>query len=132
KVVKETVSAQQYVLLPLWSSGSQDPQNTDDDVAYVVFDIKENENDVYVSPRGSDTTGNKKHDEKAKRGDKRKSLTPVTASGLNLTNSTKSFNIASPSDTAVSLNFRIARKSSFVDLSKYSDDPDMPKLEDIV
>nr|GEX60777.1 hypothetical protein [Tanacetum cinerariifolium] len=30
KVGKETVSAQQYVLLPLWSTGSQDPQNTDD------------------------------------------------------------------------------------------------------
>nr|GEV10389.1 putative ribonuclease H-like domain-containing protein [Tanacetum cinerariifolium] len=30
KVEKETVSVQQYVLLPLWSTGSQDPQNTDD------------------------------------------------------------------------------------------------------
>nr|GEU35552.1 hypothetical protein [Tanacetum cinerariifolium] len=46
KVRKETVSAQQYVLLPLWSTGSQDPQNTDDD----AFDVKENEKDVHVSP----------------------------------------------------------------------------------
>nr|GEV18768.1 putative ribonuclease H-like domain-containing protein [Tanacetum cinerariifolium] len=57
---------------------------------------------------------------------------PVTADGPNPTNSTNSFNTASPSDTVVSLNFRIARKYSFVDPSKYPDDPDMPKLEDIV
>nr|GEX35137.1 hypothetical protein [Tanacetum cinerariifolium] len=69
KVGKETVSAQQYVLLPLWYTSSQDPQNTDDDAFYV----KENENDVYVSTNGSDKTANKKHDEKAKRADKGKS-----------------------------------------------------------
>nr|GFD36568.1 hypothetical protein [Tanacetum cinerariifolium] len=68
KVTKETVSAQQYVLLPLWSTGSQDPQNTD-----AAFDVKENENDVYVSPSGSDKIDNKKHDDKAKRDDKGKS-----------------------------------------------------------
>nr|GEU52659.1 hypothetical protein [Tanacetum cinerariifolium] len=68
KVRKETVSAQQYVLLLLWSIGSQDPQNTDDNAA---FDIKENKNEVHVSPSRSDKT--KKHDDKAKRADKRKS-----------------------------------------------------------
>nr|GFB99721.1 hypothetical protein [Tanacetum cinerariifolium] len=62
KVGKETESAQQYVLLPLWSTGSQDPHNTDADAA---FDVKENENEVYVSPSSSDKP--KKHDEKAKR-----------------------------------------------------------------
>nr|GFC35858.1 hypothetical protein [Tanacetum cinerariifolium] len=41
-------------------------------------------------------------------------------------------NTASPSNTAVSPNFGIAGKSSFVDPSKYLDDPDMPELEDIV
>nr|GEW25573.1 hypothetical protein [Tanacetum cinerariifolium] len=70
KVGKETVSAQQYVMLPLWSTGSQDPHNIDDDD---VFDVKENENDVYVSTSGSDKTNNKKHDEKAKRYAKGKS-----------------------------------------------------------
>nr|GEW47474.1 retrovirus-related Pol polyprotein from transposon TNT 1-94 [Tanacetum cinerariifolium] len=48
KVRKETVYAQQYVLLPLWSTILQDPQNTDD----AAVDVKENENDVYVSPSG--------------------------------------------------------------------------------
>nr|GEU32524.1 putative ribonuclease H-like domain-containing protein [Tanacetum cinerariifolium] len=61
KVRKEIVSTQQYVLLPLWSTGSQDPQNTDVNAA---FDVKENENEVHVSPSGSDKT--KKHDERLK------------------------------------------------------------------
>nr|GFC43829.1 hypothetical protein [Tanacetum cinerariifolium] len=61
KVIKETVSAQRYVLLPLWSTGLQDPHNTYDNAA---FDVKENENKVHVSLSGSDKT--KKHDDKAK------------------------------------------------------------------
>nr|GEV73790.1 hypothetical protein [Tanacetum cinerariifolium] len=69
KVRKETVYAQKYVLLPLWSTGSQDPHNTDDDAA---FDVKENENDVHVSPGRSDKSDSKKHDEKAKIDDKGK------------------------------------------------------------
>nr|GEV69605.1 putative ribonuclease H-like domain-containing protein [Tanacetum cinerariifolium] len=69
KVRKETVSAQQYVLLPLWSTGSQDPQKTDD---AITFYVKENENKVHVSPSGSDKT--KKYDDKAKRADKEKNM----------------------------------------------------------
>nr|GEY99191.1 hypothetical protein [Tanacetum cinerariifolium] len=68
KVVKEAVSAQQYALLPLWSIGSKDPQNTDADAA---FDVKENESEVHVSPSSSDKI--KKHDEKTKREAKGKS-----------------------------------------------------------
>nr|GEW67710.1 hypothetical protein [Tanacetum cinerariifolium] len=45
---------------------------------------------------------------------------------------TNSFNAAGPSDNAVSLNFEISGKYSFVDPSQYPDDPDMPALEDIV
>nr|GEW94457.1 hypothetical protein [Tanacetum cinerariifolium] len=160
KVGKENVSAQQYVLLPLWSIGSQDPQNIDAaDVADAAFDVKENHNEVYVSLSGNDKT--KKHDDKAKRDAKGKSpvgsptgvrdlraefeefstnitnrvnaaSAPITAARSNPTNSTNSFHTASPSDTAVSPNFRIARKYSFVDPSKYPDDLDMPELEDIV
>nr|GEU38587.1 putative ribonuclease H-like domain-containing protein [Tanacetum cinerariifolium] len=145
------------------NAGSQenldaDPQNINDDAA---FDVKENENDVHVSTNGSDKTGNKKHNEKAKRDDKGKShvdlstrvrdlradfeefysnstnrvnavSAPVTAAGLNLTNSTNSFNTAGPFDTAVSPNFRIGGTSSIVDPSKYPDDLDMPELEGIV
>nr|GEV47036.1 hypothetical protein [Tanacetum cinerariifolium] len=83
---------------------NRDPQNTDDDAA---FDVKENDNDVHVSPSGSDKIDNKKHDDKAK-------------------------TLICPSVNDVSLNFGIAGKYSFVDPSKYPDDPDMPKSEDIV
>nr|GEW13261.1 hypothetical protein [Tanacetum cinerariifolium] len=136
KVGKETVSAQQYVLLPLWSTGSQDPQNTDADYA---FDVKENENEVHVSPSESDKTDDKKHNEKAKRDAKEKShvdlstgvrdsraefeefssnstnrvnavSAPTNAARTNPTNNTNCFYIASPFDTAVN----------------------MPELEDIV
>nr|GEW86515.1 ribonuclease H-like domain-containing protein [Tanacetum cinerariifolium] len=161
KVRKETVSAQQYVLLPLWSTGSQDPHNIADDIVDAAFDVKENENDVHVSANGSGKSDNKKHDKKAKRDDKGKShvdsptgvrvliaefkefsfnstnkvnavSAPVNADEPNSTNSTNSFNTASPSVNAVSPNFRIARKSLFVDHSKYPDDPDKSELKDIV
>nr|GEU42565.1 hypothetical protein [Tanacetum cinerariifolium] len=131
--MKETVSAQQYVLLPLWSTGLQDPQDTDD----VAFDVKENEKDVHVSPSSSDKP--KKHDDKDKRDDRGKSpvdlsigardlrakfeefsinstnrvtatSAPVTAAEPYPTNSTNSLNTAIPSDIAVN----------------------MPELEDIV
>nr|GEV76028.1 hypothetical protein [Tanacetum cinerariifolium] len=155
KVGKETVFAQQYVLLPLWSTGSQDPQNSDN----ASFDVKDNENKVHVSPSGSDKP--KKHDENAKREARGKShvdlstgfrdlraefeefsinstnrvnaaSATVTTAEPNLTNNTNSLNTASHSDTVVSPNFGIAGKSSFVDPSQYPDDPDMPALEDIV
>nr|GEV96246.1 hypothetical protein [Tanacetum cinerariifolium] len=62
KAVKETESASRYVLLPLWSTGSKDPQNIDVDT---VFHVKEPESEVHVSPSSSDKT--KKHDEKTKK-----------------------------------------------------------------
>nr|GEU80163.1 uncharacterized mitochondrial protein AtMg00810-like [Tanacetum cinerariifolium] len=50
-VGKEPVSTQQYVLLPLWSTGFKDPKNKDFDVA---FDVKKNESEVHVSPSKAD------------------------------------------------------------------------------
>nr|GEW61063.1 hypothetical protein [Tanacetum cinerariifolium] len=156
KVGKETVSTQQYMLLPLWFIGSKDPHNTD---ANSAFDVKENENAVHVSPSSSDKP--KKHDEKAKREAKGKShvdlstrvrdlrdkfkeffvnstnrvnaaSAPVTAVGPNSTNSTNNFNATGPSNNVVSLNFEIGGKSLFMDPSQYPDDSDMPALEDII
>nr|GEW04951.1 hypothetical protein [Tanacetum cinerariifolium] len=135
--------------------------DADDDVADAAFDVKENKNDVHVSANRSDKTDNKKHDEKPKRDDKGKNTvdsltgvrdlrskfeefsvnssnrvnavsTPVYADEPNPTNSSNSFNTASPCVNDVSPNFRIAGKSSFMDPSKYPDDPDMPELEDII
>nr|GEZ81353.1 uncharacterized mitochondrial protein AtMg00810-like [Tanacetum cinerariifolium] len=108
--------AQQYVLLPLWSTGSQDPQNIDDNAA---FDVKENENKVHVSPSGSDKT--KKHDEKAKRKDKGKSHVGSPTGVRDLRDEFEEFS------------FNSTNRKIFICISfKYPDDPDMPELEDIV
>nr|GEV43581.1 ribonuclease H-like domain-containing protein [Tanacetum cinerariifolium] len=116
--VKETVSVQQYMLLPLWSNGFKDPQNIDFDDA---FDVKENESEVHVSPKFFDNNTNGVN----------AASTPVTAVGPNLTNNTISFSAAGPSNTAVSLTFEIGQKYSFVDPSQYLDDLNMLALEDI-
>nr|GEU77558.1 copia protein [Tanacetum cinerariifolium] len=133
-----------------------DPQNTDNAAA---FDAKENEHEVHVSLSGSDKP--KKHDDKSKRANKGKShvdlstrvrdlryefkeflvnstnrvndvSAPIPVARPNPTNNTNNFNTASPSNTAVSLHFRIVEKSSFIEPSNYPDDPYMPALEDIV
>nr|GEY98497.1 hypothetical protein [Tanacetum cinerariifolium] len=127
-VGKEADSVYQYVLLPLWSSGSKVPQNTDAD----AFDVKEPESVVYVSPSSSDKTN--KHEDKTKREAKGKSpieLTSVTTVWPNFTNSTNTFSVAGPFITAVSSNFELSGKSSYVFPSQYPDDPDMPAFEDI-
>nr|GFD20910.1 retrovirus-related Pol polyprotein from transposon TNT 1-94 [Tanacetum cinerariifolium] len=61
-------SDQQYVLFPVWSFGSTNPQNTDGDAA---FDEKKHESEVNASP--SSSAQSKKHDDKTKREAKGKS-----------------------------------------------------------
>nr|GEX54557.1 hypothetical protein [Tanacetum cinerariifolium] len=127
-VEKEAKSIQQYVLLPLWSSGSKDPQNTD----VAAFEVKKPESAVHVSLSGCDKAT--EHDDKTKREAKGKSpleFTLVTTVGPNSTNSTNTFSAAGPSNNTVSLNFKLSGKSSFMDPSQYPDDPDMPALKDI-
>nr|GEW24962.1 hypothetical protein [Tanacetum cinerariifolium] len=145
-------NVQQYVLFPLWSFSSKDPQNTDDDT---TFEVKEPESEVHVSL--SSSVEIKKHDDKSKRDAKGKSpvelstgiqnlceefedffdnninevsaaSTPVPAVRQNSTNSTNTFRVAGPSNTAVSPTLR---KTSYTDTSQYPDDPYMPALEDI-
>nr|GFC21044.1 retrovirus-related Pol polyprotein from transposon TNT 1-94 [Tanacetum cinerariifolium] len=73
-------SAQQYVLIHVWYSGSTNPQNTDDDAAFggkkPEFEERKPEFEVYVFPSSSAQT--KKHDNKTKREAKGKS--PVESS----------------------------------------------------
>nr|GEX57654.1 hypothetical protein [Tanacetum cinerariifolium] len=112
-------------------NSSTDPQNTDADTA---FDVKVNESEVHVSP--SSSVNIKKHNDKAKKEAKGKSLvylstgvrdlsdkfeefsinstnwvnaasTLVTAVGPNLPNNTNSFSAAGPSNTAVNPKFEI-------------------------
>nr|GEW86418.1 hypothetical protein [Tanacetum cinerariifolium] len=106
------------------------PQNTDVNVA---FDVKENKNEVYVSPsRVRDLRDEFEEFSINNTNRVNAASAPVTAVGPNPTNSTNSFNAASPFDNVVSPNFEIGGKSLFVDPSQYPDDPDMPALEDIV
>nr|GEU49694.1 putative ribonuclease H-like domain-containing protein [Tanacetum cinerariifolium] len=109
-------------------NSSADPQNTD----AAAFKVKEPESAVHVSPISCDKP--KKHDDTTKREAKGKShveFTPVTAVRPNSTNSTNTFSAAGPFNNAVSSNFKLGKKSSFLDPSQYLDDPDMPALEDI-
>nr|GEW11484.1 hypothetical protein [Tanacetum cinerariifolium] len=119
-------NVQQYVHFPLWSFGSKDPQNTNDDDAFEgkkpKFEGEKPESKVHVSPSSSAKT--KKHDDKTKREDKGKILDV----GQILTNSTNTFSAAGPSNIVVGPTLE---KSSYVDTSQYPDDPNMPALEDI-
>nr|GEZ46449.1 ribonuclease H-like domain-containing protein [Tanacetum cinerariifolium] len=96
-------NVQQYVLFPLWSYGSKDPQNTDNDTTFEVkeprFEFEKPESEVHVSPSSNAKT--KKHDDKTKIEAKGKNVRPTFG------------------------------KSSYVDPSQYPDDPNMPALEDI-
>nr|GFD12913.1 hypothetical protein [Tanacetum cinerariifolium] len=73
---------QQYVLFPVWSSGSTNPQNTDEDATFdgkePKFDKKKPESEVNVSP--SSSAQSKKQDDKTKREAKGKKLEDITYS----------------------------------------------------
>nr|GEW34200.1 putative ribonuclease H-like domain-containing protein [Tanacetum cinerariifolium] len=125
-------NVQQYVLFPLWSSGSKNPQNTNDDATFEVkeleFEGNKPESEVHVSPSSSAKT--KKHDDKTTKEAKGKSLVDslVPAVRKISTNSTNTFSAAGPSNTVVSLTLE---KSSYMDTSQYLNDPNMPELKDI-
>nr|GEV48786.1 hypothetical protein [Tanacetum cinerariifolium] len=119
-------NVQQYVLFPVWSSGSSISQNTDGDAAFdekePEFEGRKPESEVNVSP--SSSAQSKKHDDKTKRKAKGK----IPDVGKISTNNTNTFSAAGPSNAAASPTHG---KSSYVDSSQLLDDPNMPKLEDI-
>nr|GEV26845.1 putative ribonuclease H-like domain-containing protein [Tanacetum cinerariifolium] len=121
---------QQYVLFPVWSSGSTNPQNTDRDAAFdekePEFNEKKPESEVSVSP--SSSAQSKKQDDKTKREAKGKSPVESFTGYRNLSADTNTFNAAGPLNAAASLTHG---KSSCIDTSQLLDDPDMPELEDI-
>nr|GEX99373.1 hypothetical protein [Tanacetum cinerariifolium] len=65
-------NVQQYVLFPLWSTGSKDPQNTNADT---TFEVKEPESEVHVSPSSSVKT--KEHDDKPRKEAKGKNIRTI-------------------------------------------------------
>nr|GFC21551.1 hypothetical protein [Tanacetum cinerariifolium] len=79
-------NVQQYVFFPLWSSGSKDPQKTDDDTTFEVkepeFEVEKPESEVHVSPSSSAKT--KKHDDKTNKEAKGKSPVKLSTGFRNL------------------------------------------------
>nr|GEY06194.1 ribonuclease H-like domain-containing protein [Tanacetum cinerariifolium] len=118
---------QQYVLFPVWSFGSTNPQNNDEDASFDGnehdFDAKKPESEVIVSSSSKfeDCSNNSSNEVNA-------AGSIVYIVGQNSFNSTNTFSVAGPSNTAVSPTYG---KSSFIDTSQLPDDPDMPELEDI-
>nr|GEW06941.1 putative reverse transcriptase domain-containing protein [Tanacetum cinerariifolium] len=110
---------QQYVLFPVWSSSSTNPQNTNGDAA---FDEKKPKSEVNVSP--SSSTQSKKHDDKTKSKAKGKSLVESFTGFRNLSAEFEDF-------SNNSINKPNTWKSSCIDASQLHDDLDMPELEDI-
>nr|GEV32689.1 hypothetical protein [Tanacetum cinerariifolium] len=118
-------NVQQYVFFPLWSSGSKDPQNTNDDA---TFKVKEPESEVHVSPSSSAKI--KKHDVKTKREVKGKSHVGLSTGVRNLSEEFKDFfdnsingvNAASTSDPGVGRNSTNSTNTFSV--------ADMPALEE--
>nr|GEZ72444.1 ribonuclease H-like domain-containing protein [Tanacetum cinerariifolium] len=152
-------SDQQYVLFPVWSSGSINPQNTNGDAAFdgkePVFDEKKPESKVNISPCSS--AQSKKQDDKTKREAKGKShvesftgyrdlsaeFQDLSDNIINEVNATgtlvPTIGQISPNNSntfsAAGLSNAAAspthRKSSCIDASQLPDDLDMPELEDI-
>nr|GFA78348.1 putative ribonuclease H-like domain-containing protein [Tanacetum cinerariifolium] len=119
KKAREDVD-QQYVLFPVWSSSSTNPQNNDVDVAFNGkerdFDAKKPESEVNVFPSSS------AHNEVNATG------SIVLTVRKNSPNSTNTFSAAGPSNVAASPTYG---KSLFIDASQLPDDLDVPELEDI-
>nr|GEV16663.1 uncharacterized mitochondrial protein AtMg00810-like [Tanacetum cinerariifolium] len=118
---------QQYVLFPVWASGSINPQNTDGDATFDVkepeFEGRKPESEVNVSPnsKSKDFSDNSINEDNV-------AGTLVLAVGQISPNNTNTFSAAGPSNAAASLT---NRKSSCIDTSQLFDDPNMPELEDI-
>nr|GFA58079.1 hypothetical protein [Tanacetum cinerariifolium] len=149
-------SDQQYVLFPVWSSGSTNPQNTNGDAAFdekePEFDEKKPESEVNVSP--SSSAQSRKHDDKTKREAKGKSPVESLTGYKNLSSEFEDFsdnNINEdnavdtlvPSVGQISPNstntFSVAGPSnataspthgkySCIDTSQLLDDPNMPEF----
>nr|GEX24775.1 putative ribonuclease H-like domain-containing protein [Tanacetum cinerariifolium] len=112
---------QQYVLFPLWSSGSINPQNNDGDAAFDGnehdFDAKKPESKVNVSP--SSIAQSRKQDDKTKKEAKGKSHVESFTRYRDLS-------VEFEDCTNNSMN-----EVNATDAFQLPDDPDMPELEDI-
>nr|GEV88303.1 hypothetical protein [Tanacetum cinerariifolium] len=125
---------QQYMLFPMWSSGSTNPQNYDGDAAFDDkkhdFDAKKPESKVILSLSSRYRDLNAEFEDCSDNSSNEVNIAGsiVSIVGQNSLNSTNTFSAVGPLNAAVSPTYG---KSSFIDASQLSVDPDMPKLEDI-
>nr|GFA62687.1 hypothetical protein [Tanacetum cinerariifolium] len=152
-------NVQQYVLFPVWSSGSKNSQNTDGDAAFEEkdpeFKGRKPKSEVHVSL--SNSAQSKMHDDKTKKEAKGKSLIESSMGYRNLSAEFEDFsdnriNEVNAADSPVLAVGQISTnntntfsaagpsnnavspthgKSSYMDTSQLPDDPNMPELEDI-
>nr|GEY31336.1 uncharacterized mitochondrial protein AtMg00810-like [Tanacetum cinerariifolium] len=119
---------QTYMLFPVWSAGSTNPQNNDEDAAFDGkehdFDAKKPESEVILSP--SSSAQSKEQDDKTKKKAKRKSLVESVTGYRDLNVEFKDCSHNTSNEVNVA-----AQQSSFIDASQLLDDPDVPELEDI-
>nr|GEY64166.1 hypothetical protein [Tanacetum cinerariifolium] len=150
---------QQYVLFPVWSFGSINPQNNDGDAAFdgkeSDFDAKKPESESNISP--SSNAQLRKQDDKTKKESKGKShvesfigykdlsakfeycsynnINDVNVAGTIVPTVGQNFPNSTNTFSVAGPSYAAARptygKSSFIDASQLPDDPDMPELEDI-
>nr|GEY56872.1 uncharacterized mitochondrial protein AtMg00810-like [Tanacetum cinerariifolium] len=126
-------NVQQYVLFPVWSSGSNNPRNTNGDAAFnekePEFERRKPEFEVNVSPRSS--AQSKKHDNKTKREAKGKSPVESLTRYRNLSVKFEDFSNNNMNEDNTADTLSTNGKSSHIDTSQYPDDPNMLELEDI-
>nr|GEY75791.1 hypothetical protein [Tanacetum cinerariifolium] len=127
-----TMLADLLLPIPFWAEAVNTAcyvqnKNTDDDAAFrgkkPEFEGRKPESEVHVSPSSKFEDFSDNNINKVNAAD-----SPVHAVGQISTNSTNTFSVAGPSNTAVSLT---NGKSSYANTSQYPDDPNMPALEDI-
>nr|GEY32574.1 ribonuclease H-like domain-containing protein [Tanacetum cinerariifolium] len=118
---------QTYVLFPVWSAGSTNPQNNDKDS---LVDGKEHDVDIQKSVFAVIHSSISKFDECSNNSSNgvNAATSTVPTVGHNFINSTNIFSAAGPSNTAVSPTYE---KSSFIDAFTSSHDPDMPALQEL-
>nr|GEV80033.1 hypothetical protein [Tanacetum cinerariifolium] len=135
-------NVQQYVLFSVWSSGSNNPQNTDGDAAFdekePEFEGRKLESEVNVFP--SSSAQSKKHDEKTKREAKGKSHVESSTGYRNLSAEFEDFsnNIINEDNVAGTLvpavgqiptnitnTFSVAGPSKLKDITYFDDEDDV-------
>nr|GEV39738.1 putative ribonuclease H-like domain-containing protein [Tanacetum cinerariifolium] len=126
-------NVQQYVLFPVWSFGSTNPQNTDGDAAFdekePEFEAKKPESEVNISP--SSSAQSKKHDDKTKREAKGKSPIESVTGYRYLSVEFKDFPDKSINEVNAAGNSVPAVGQIFIDSINTFSAADMPELEDI-